>query len=416
MGRLVLAAVVVVLMRVPVVAMAAELPRAEPGEVGLSAAKLAELTPELQKLVDQGKMPGGVVLVARHGKVVHLAAFGYRDLASKTPMTDDTIFAIASMTKPITCIALMTLVEEGKIGLDDPVSKYLPELAGLRVLGDAKDDTPTEIATVPAKRPVTIRDLLSHTSGFAYGGFLSFDVRLGRSYTRARVQEAGMKTIAEQVERLAKVPLAHQPGDGWTYGLSHDVLGRVIEVVSGQSFDAFLKERIFTPLDLRDTSFLVPESKRDRVATIYRGGLLGSLNPLPRNFGSATFFSGGGGLLSTARDYSRFAQMLASRGELGGVRIVKPETIALMTTNQIGDRKALGLFQYGLGFGLEMTPGRDGGKPVLNRYFWGGLFSTNFWVDPRHDLVALVMTQVVPTNLDGSIRVLRQTVDGAIEK
>jgi len=397
---------------------AGELPRSEPAEVGLSAEKLADLKPALQKLVDSGKIPGGVALIARHGRVANLTTFGYRDLENKTPMTEDTIFAIASMTKPITCVAVLTLVEQGKLGLDDPVSKYIPELKDLRVLGNAKDDTATEVATVPAKRQVTIRDLLSHTSGFAYGGILSWNARLGRLYDRAGLQGRGFKTIGEQVARLATVPLAHQPGEGWTYGLSHDVLGRVIEVVSGQAFDRYLADQIFKPLGMNDTSFFVPEGKRDRVATIYRSGLAGPLTPLPKNYGSETFFSGGGGLFSTARDYSRFSQMLLNGGELDGARILKPETIATMTTNQIGDIDAkiavISIGKYGLGFGLILTPATKGGKPVLNRYYWGGFFSTNFWIDPHHDLVAVIMTQVLPTNHGGAVAVFRDAVDSAI--
>jgi CubicO group peptidase (beta-lactamase class C family) len=288
---------------------AGELPRAEPGEVGLSSSKLAELKPALRKLAEDGKIAGGVALIARHGKVVFVDAFGERDRATKAPMLEDSIFAIASMSKPITCVAAMTLVEQGKLGLDDPVSKYLPELKEMRVLGDPKDDTPDSTATVPSDRPIRVRDLFSHTSGFAYGGILSADPRLGKLYEAAGVQDRRMKTIAEQVQRLAKVPLAHQPGTRWTYGLSHDVLGRVIEVVSGRPFDQYLRECVLQPLDMPDTSFFVPMAKRDRVATIYRTGLLGGpLIALPRSFGSETFFSGGGGLFSTARDYARFAQ------------------------------------------------------------------------------------------------------------
>ena len=217
--------------------------------------------------------------------------------------------------------------------------------------------------------------------------------------------------------RLARAPLAHQPGERWTYGLSHDVLGRVVEVVSGQGFDQYLQERLFTPLDLRDTSFHVPVAKRDRVSTIYRTGLFGGpLTPIPRGYGSETLFSGGGGLFSTARDYARFAQMLLDGGRLGDVRVLKPETVAAMTSNQIGKNNALGLFKYGIGFGLEMTRGRTGVQAGLNRYFWGGIFSTNFWVDPRHDLVAVIMTQVVPTNHGGALAVFRKAVDAAIEE
>jgi CubicO group peptidase (beta-lactamase class C family) len=392
-----------------------ELPTVAPDAVGLSMAKLDRLRPDLQKLVDEGKIPGGVAVVARRGKVAYLTTFGYRNFEKKTPMTEDTIFAIASMTKPITCTAVMMLIEQGKLGLDDEVYKYLPELKDLRVLGDSKNDTETEIATVPLKRPITVRDLLSHSSGFSYGGFLTNNDRLGKGYDRAGVQRRDMKTIAEQVVRLGKAPLAHQPGEGWTYGLSHDVLGRLIEVVSGQRFDAFLREHIFAPLDILDTSFSVPEAKRNRLATVYRANGEKGLLPLPVNHGSETFFSGGGGLFSTARDYTRFAQMLQNGGSLEGVRILKPETIALMTTNQIGDHSAFGM-KYGLGFGLMQAP-RPNGKPSnLKRFFWGGFYSTNFWIDPENELVAVIMTQVLPTNHGGADAVFRRAVDAAIAK
>jgi len=409
---------------------AGELPRANPEAVGLSAPKLAELTPALQKLVDDGKIAGGVALVARHGKVAWTAPFGYLDLASKTPMTEDTIFRIASMTKPITCVAVMILVEQGKLGLDDPVARYLPDLKEMRVLGDPKDDQGDVIATVPATRPITIRHLLAHTSGFAYGTRAA-DPRLKRSYAPVAALEGSPgvwhdgKTIADLTRELGKVALVHQPGERWTYGLSHDVLGRVVEVVSGEGFDHYLHEHILKPLDMVDTFFLVPEAKRDRVATVYLAGLLGKLAPLPANYGSATFFSGGGGLFSTARDYSRFAQMLLQGGTLAGQRILRPETMQAMTTNQIGAATmaipgiaAFEGLKYGLGFGLEPAAGSgsSGASPVLGRYFWGGAFSTNFWVDAEHDLVAEVLTQVLPFNHGGTLQVFRGVVDAAIDK
>ena len=394
---------------------AGELPRAEPHEVKLSAEKLAELKPALQKLADDAKIAGAVALVARHGKVASVTSIGYRDLASKAPMTEDTIFAIASMTKPITCVAVMILVEQGKIALDDPVGKYLPALKEMRVLGQAKDDTESTIATVPSKRPITVRDLLSHSAGFSYGAaLLSQGARLDRAYANAGVGFRNEKTIAELVERLGRVPLAHQPGEGWTYGLSHDVLGRLIEVVSGQSFDLYLQERIFKPLEMVDTSFQVPESKRDRVATIYRAEPSGKLTALPRNYGSATFFSGGGGLFSTSRDYARFAQMLANGGELQGARILKPGTIGEMTTNQIGKHSAFIVMKYGLGFGLVQTVGSGGEKPVLHRYGWGGFYSTQFWIDPRNNMTGVLMTQVLPTYSSGAEKVFLSIVSSAI--
>jgi CubicO group peptidase (beta-lactamase class C family) len=393
-----------------------ELPRAEPGEVGLAAGRLADLKPSLQRLVDEGKIPGGVALVARHGKVADVTTFGYRDLAAKTPMTEDTIFAVASMTKPITCVAVMTLVEQGKLGLDDPVAKYIPELKDLRVLGDARDDTETGLATVPAKRPVTIRHLLTHTSGISYGVFASTDARLKEAYKRAGVVGPRHRTIADLVERLAEVPLAHQPGEGWTYGFSHDVLGRVVEVASGRRFDQYLQEWIFTPLDMRDTSYHVPEDKRGRIATIYDAGEDDALSPLPKEYGSETYFSGGGGLFSTARDYARFAQMILNGGVLEGRRIIEPGTVAAMTTNQIGELSAFGERKYGLGFGLALAAGPDGGAPVLERYYSGGSYSTNFWVLPRRDLVLVLMEQVVPTNHGGADQVFYRVVNAAIER
>jgi CubicO group peptidase (beta-lactamase class C family) len=352
--------------------------------------------------------------------VVYVTSAGYRDIASKTPISEDTIFAIASMTKPVTCIGAMMLVEQGKLALEDPVEKYLPELKGLRVLADPKNDTDDEPATVPAKRPITIRDLFTHTSGIGYGFPVLGDTsqtRLEKVYTRARLIRGNLRTITELVEQLGKVPLAHQPGDRWTYGLNHDVLGRVIEVVSGDSFADYLQKHILNPLDMRDTAFLVPVPKRDRVATIYRAGLNGELVPVPKNYGSATLFSGGGGLFSTMRDYSRFAQMLLNKGEFEGQRLVKRETIEQMTTNQIGSLSAFGVLKYGLGFGLIPEPTfLPKKKPALSRYFWGGIYSTNFSIDPHQDLLTIIMTQVLPTNHGGAERALNAVVGSAIVK
>ncbi|WP_406694521.1 serine hydrolase domain-containing protein [Singulisphaera sp. Ch08] len=395
---------------------AGELPKTEPEAVGFSAAKLADLKPALQKLVDEGKISGGVTLAARHGKVACVIPFGYRDLAAKTPMTEDTIFAIASMTKPVTCAAVLRLVDDGVIGLDDPVEKFLPELKALRVLGDPQQDTKEAVATVPVKRSVTVRDLLSQTAGFAYGALTAGGDRLGRSYAKAKVHEQGQKTIAELVNRLAQVPLAHQPGEGWTYGYSHDVLGRLVEASTGQSFADYLRSTILGPLDMHDTSFSVPDAKWERMATIYQAEDDGTLTPIARTYGSETYFSGGSGLFSTARDYSRFAQMLLNGGELDGRRILKPETVAAMTTNQIGEHSAFGGRKYGLGLGLLLEPGPDGQDSVLVRYYWGGVYSTHFWVDPRHDLLGITMTQMLPTDQGEANRVFHMGVNDAIEK
>jgi CubicO group peptidase (beta-lactamase class C family) len=331
-------------------------------------------------------------------------------------MTEDTIFAIVSMTKPITCAATMTLVEQGKIGIDDPVDKYIPQWKELRVLGDARHDTKAEVATVPAKRPVTIRHLLTHTAGISYGVFAN--VRLKEAHQRAGVVGPPHETVADLVAQLAKVPLAHQPGEGWTYGFSHDVLGHVIEIASGQRFDRYLQERILTPLEMRDTSFLVPEEKRGRVATIYEAGEGGVLSPWRKEFGSKPYFSGGGGLFSTAGDYARFAQMIQNGGQLEGVRILKPGTVAAMITNQIGEYSSaepgFGERKYGLGFGLELAEGPNGGAPVLQRYYWGGAASTKFSIVPRRNLILLLMMQVTP-NPVGPDRAFHGIVNAAIE-
>jgi CubicO group peptidase (beta-lactamase class C family) len=245
-----------------------ELPRVQPKEVGLSEKVHDDVQAGLEKLIADNKIAGAVVVVARHGKLAHVEAVGYRDLASKAPMTEDTIFAIASMTKPITCIAAMLLVEEGKLSLDDPVEKFVPAFKSLRVLGDPKDDTAVALATVPVKRTMLVRHLFAHTSGLLYGVAITgseTERRIIRAYFQAKLSESKLKTISELPAELARLPLAHEPGEEWTCSLSHDVPGYLIEVVSGQILDQFLRDRIFAPLDMRDTSFLVPESKRDRV-------------------------------------------------------------------------------------------------------------------------------------------------------
>jgi CubicO group peptidase (beta-lactamase class C family) len=395
-----------------------ELPRVQPKEVGLSEKALDIVRPGLEKLIADHKIAGAVVVVARHGKLAHIEAVGYRDLASKAPMTEDTIFAIASMTKPITCIAAMQLVDEGKLSLDDPVEKFVPALKNLRVLGDPKDDTAAALATLPVKRPMLVRHLFAHTSGLSYGFAMTgseTERRMIRAYSQAKLSEPKLKTISELPAELARLPLAHEPGEEWTYGLSHDVLGYLIEVVSGQTLDQFLRDRIFAPLDMRDTSFLVPESKRDRVATVYITGATPSdpLTARPRTFGSATYFSGGGGLFSTARDYSRFSQMLLNGGEFEGKRFIKRDTLTLMTSNQIGDQKIFGIVKYGLGFGLMVQPAPGTADPVLDSFFWAGAYSTNFWVDPTRDIIGVVMTQVLPVTY--STQFVHEAVNKSVE-
>ena len=323
-------------------------------------------------------------------------------------MTEDTIFAIASMTKPITCTAVMMLVEQGKLGLDDPVANYLPELKDLRVLGKAEDDTETESRPCrPSGRsPCATCCRIPRVSPTARSSRPT--PGWPAAYDRAGVEGRGLKTIAEQVVRLAKVPLAYQPGEGWSYGLSHDVLGRLIEVVSGKASINICESHIFDVLDMPDTSFLVPEAKRDRVATDL------SLRRRRCSDGAAQEFRLEDVLLRWRRSLLDGPRLLSVRpdapngGELDGAGSSSPRRSRLMTTNQIGNNVAF-TGKYGLGFGLVLQPmDRPPKTPVLDRYFWGGYFSTNFWIDPRHDLAAVIMTQVLPTDHGDADGVLRR--------
>lgn len=378
-----------------------EIPRAEPEEVGMAAAKLAGIDDAVASLVDGGRLAGAVVVVARRGRVVHESAYGNMDLDDELPMNLDTIFRIHSMTKPVTSVGVMMLIEDGRLSLEDPVSKILPELAGLKVFasGNAR-----EYETEPAQREMTIADLLRHTSGFTYGFF-------GTSVVDQLYAGAGIlwptRNLEETVKELGKLPLLFQPGKRWVYGVNTDVLGRVIEVISGESLDAFFRERIFEPLDMKDTGFRVPEAKLSRFASNYSPGLGGGLRETEGREGSPyarepKLLSGGGGLVSTARDYLRFAQMLANGGELHGRRLLDRETIAAMTTNHIAENllplrigpMSLNGIGFGYGFSVRLTPAGDDAH--VGEYGWAGAASTHFWVSPRDDVVVVALSQVMP--------------------
>jgi CubicO group peptidase (beta-lactamase class C family) len=395
-------------------ARADDLPRAVPADVSLKPEGLGRIDTLMADAVAKKQIAGGVVLLARHGKVGYLKAFGMRDAEAGKPMTPDTLFRIASMTKPVTSVAVMMLVEEGKIRLDDPLSKYVPEFKSPRVLVEEKGKEPR---TVPAEREPTIHDLLTHTSGLTYG-FIA-PGRLAELYRRAGVSAGLTQTecsTADNIRRLAEVPLAHQPGAAWTYGMSTDVLGRVVEVASGQPFGVFCRDRIFRPLDMRNTAFFLAPEQKDRLAVLYRAGRdkkaerVGE-DPVREGAltysasypyrGPRTYFSGGGGLVSTATDYARFLQMLLNGGKLGGVRLLKPETVRRMTTNQIGSLK-LWIPEhgdaFGYGFGVVTAAARGRAVASPGSYSWGGAFHTYFWVDPERELVCVLMTQVIPFN------------------
>ena len=386
----------------PVILIASELPTATPEQVGLSAEKLQEARAAMQKLVDDKRIAGGVFAVARRGKVVQFETCGMMDIESGKPMRRDTIFRFYSMSKPITSVAAMILYEQGKIELDDPVSKYIPEFKELKV---AADPDAEEITEVPARREMSVRDLMRHTSGLTYGVF--GNTAVDKLY-RKTIQLSGQgDNLEEMAKKLASVPLLYQPGTKWHYGFSTDVLGRVVEVASCQSLDKFFAERIFEPLGMVDTAFYVPSEKIDRFATNYGPNPQGGLQPIDipktsRYTEMPTLFSGGGGLVSTASDYMRFCLMLLNKGEFGGKRLLKAETVEMMTKNQLpeqaytignGDRAGVG---FGLGFSVRVESSNGDSSSRLGEYGWGGMASTHFWISPNDEIAVVALTQHIP--------------------
>lgn len=382
-----------------------------PDKIGLSAEKLRHITSYLQSEVDSGHLVGAVAAVSRHGKVGYIEAVGNRELESTQPMPADALFRIASMTKAVTSAAVMSLVEEQAIALDDPVSKYIPELANLRVIKSVEGEA-TE--TVQAKREPTIHDLLTHRSGFTYGW--SGPEKLNAAYQTQNIPnlfEPIEETIGDRVKRLANVPLKFQPGSDWNYGVSTDILGRIIEISSGLTLDQFFRERIFRPLGMHDTYFYVPKAKQQRLAgltTIDKNRNLQPVGDVPVQAGflrfsanycttPGTFFSGGGGLVSTATDYMTFLHMLLHEGELNGTRILERATVDQMTSNQIGDRTIPFPGHgdgFGLGFGVVTERSFGQSEFSVGSFSWGGIFNTYYWVDPQEQFVGVLMTQVFP--------------------
>lgn len=381
------------------------LPAAKPEEVGLSAARLERVDAFLRDAVEKDRAAGIVALVVRRGKVAYAGAVGMADREAQRPMRPDTIFRIASMTKPVTSVAAMILYEEGKFLLGDPLSKYIPEFAAMKVLARNDDGGRT---LVPARRQITILDLLNHTSGLTY----QWDPVLGKKYAEAGVTHGLIQdddTIADDVKALARIPLLHHPGEDWTYGLSVDVLGYLVEVLSGIPLDRFFAERIFRPLGMKDTYFFLPPEKVDRLAAVYgprEGGGLRRVGEDPieqgafvftTNYpykGPSTHFSGGGGLCSTAIDYARFAQMLANGGELDGARILSRKTVELMTADHAGARCE----DFGFGLGVSVTRNlAEAKKPSsIGAFGWGGFWRTGFFIDPAEGMVGVVMAQLLP--------------------
>jgi CubicO group peptidase (beta-lactamase class C family) len=385
------------------------LPQASPASVGLSAERLDRITAVMQQHVDEGLLAGAVALVARDGKAAYLHSVGMQDREKGVAMTPKAIFRIASMSKPITSVAVMMLYEEGRFRLGDPVSKYLPEFKDMKVLvSERTDEGKTNEKLVPAKRPITIRHLLTHTSGLTY----QWDPRIGAKYYEAGITHGLIQTkdsLADGIRKLARQPLVHQPGEAWNYGLSTDVLGRLVEVVSGVPFDEFLRMRIFQPLRMSDTGFYLSEGKVGRLAAVYgpdpNGTLLrlgtGVLGDAPMQIcvtypceGPRCYFSGGGGLCSTISDYARFCQMLLNGGELDGVRLLSPKTVELMTADHVGELNPGSGF--GLGFGVTRSLREAGELTSVGAYRWGGFWYTTFFIDPAEKLIGVCMAQIYP--------------------
>jgi CubicO group peptidase (beta-lactamase class C family) len=377
----------------------------KPESLGFSSERLVRLHDAMQRVVDEKALAGIVTLLMRHGKLVEERSYGVKDLASGAPMTNDTIFRIYSMTKPVTGVAMMMLYEEGKWHPADPISKYVPEFADLKVFKAA--DVNGGVITEAPVHPPTMAELLTHTAGFTYGLFGSTPV--DRLYM-GKVWPGG-GNLHDMMQRLAGVPLLYQPGSKWVYSVSQDIQGYIIEKLSGKPLPEFMEERIFKPLHMTDTAFFVPKEKRARFATLYSGGPDGKLVVTGEASGPKADYvamppapSGGGGLASTAKDYARFAQMLLNHGELDGIRLLSPATVDLMTAQHLSPKLLTGEFSigkevmrkgHGWGYDLAVFDDPAAADDVVGKgtFYWEGAAATWFWVDPANDLVFVGMTQ-----------------------
>src|ERR1700678_3428332 len=415
-------------------------PPASPESAGMSKAAFDRIEDHLKhRYIDSGRFPGTQLLVYRRGKVVHSTVQGFADVERKAPVKDDTIYRIYSMTKPITSIAFMMLVEEGRVALDEPVHKYIPEWKNLGVF--QAGIWPAFLTRSPS-RPMQIVDLMRHTSGLTYGFQQCSNVDAAyREMKIGEVEKAG--TLQSMIDDLAKIPLEFSPGEAWNYSVSTDVIGYLIGLISGKPFEQFLQERIFDPLGMKDTGFFVPPDKAHRLAACYsaspqgamtfhatdrKGGLTLQDDPSTSSFLSPpSFISGGGGLCSTTADYLTFCRALLNGGELDSVRLVGPKTLALMTSNHLPGGRALpevsrSLFSeaaydgigFGLGFSVTLDPARTLIPGSRGEYAWGGAATTSFWIDPAEELIAIFMTQVLPSTATPIRRELRTMIYSAI--
>jgi CubicO group peptidase (beta-lactamase class C family) len=381
-----------------------------PEELGFASDRLERVTKAFQGYVDSGQIPGAVVLIARKDKVAYFQAFGYRDREQKIPMTPDTIFRLASMTKPIVSVGAMMLAEEAKLDIAAPVSQYLPEFKDLKVSVEQVDAATGKKETVLQSpvRPVTVQDLLRHTAGLVYGPPIGSGP-IPDAYREANVSDRN-QTLAEFVTKIAKLPLAHQPGEVWEYSMATDVLGRVIEVASGMELDVFVEERITKPLGMTSTGFYLHEADRDRIAQPQTDAATGKRPPMFDAAQKPKWFSGGGGAVSTAADYLLFCQMLLHDGSVGSIRLLSPSTVNLMTSNalhpsiqyggaaqtrfnDIGPTPAMGQ-GFGLGFAVRTEKGGNSLPGSVGSFYWTGAYGTTFYIDPKQQLVIIMMIQV----------------------
>ncbi len=400
---------------------------AEPEEVGLSSAGLSHVSRLVQSYIDERRLPGAISMVARRGKVVHFETYGRMDEEAGKETRDDTIYRIHSMTKPIASVGLMQLYEEGRFDLADPASKFIPQLRDLKVL----DSGTAESYTVrPAAREMTVRDLLMHTSGLTGNGPTTPVAQLYRQ--AGLMGSSSVGTVADFIDKLANLPLKCDPGAEWNYGVSTDVVGRLVEVLTGQRLVAYLQERILGPLGMVDTSFEIAEAKLDRFAANYQWDAVEKSYhlldaPATSSYRSRTYLSAAGGLTSTAADYMRFCKMLANGGELDGARLLSPRTIELMTLNHLPGNKDIEEMDgsavsetsrdgigFGLGFAVLMDPAKAQLIGTPGEYYWGGAASTAFFVNPVEDLIMLFFTQVMPSSTHPIRRELRQTIYSSI--
>jgi CubicO group peptidase (beta-lactamase class C family) len=388
------------------------LPLVAPEQVGLSAQRLDRVRKWMNGWVDSGRLAGMVVVVMRKGELAFAETTGRADVERNKPMRPDTIFRIYSMTKPLTSTAIMMLYEEGRFQLDDPISKFIPAFANPRVYAGGSRG---KIDSVPAEREINFRDLLTHTSGLTYGFMESNPVdALYRAKTNGVDFQTGDTSLKDIVERLGTFPLIAQPGKAWNYSVATDVLGYLVEVISGQPFQVYLKEKVLKPLGMVDTDFHVPADKHERFAANYQAGPGGKLELLDdpgksRYLGPRKVNSGGGGLVSTAADYLRFCKFMLNKGELEGTRLLGRKTVELMTMNHLkGDMADMGMPRfsestyYGIGFGLGFSVTIDPAKAHIlgspGEYAWGGAASTAFWCDPKEDMAVVLLTQLMPSS------------------